>query len=341
MTELMQARHRALLDLIHLRRPVGEATTALAIFDWDCEQDLVVLARLDVVRILHQYRDGQVDASDCRRWAEAVEGRDDIGLEPGCQDLLKQLVFELSTPEISGPWTPGQNKWWAARLRGGWRRWLLPAVTAGVIAVIITVTVTAAVTATRGRYDADVVRSLCGRVDAAPVRRADPLIARTVVPLRSSRNQGYSGLVVGARMGYCQAIWSDASGAWMSIMQVAAAYYPSVHLAGAAYRQLEAGHTDSNDLTLPDPPFDNPDLMKHEVADAAGVGAVDAAWCAPTASEAMPAGQIEAGYEVTALDSNLVLRVYVRLVGQRMDRHRRAWAAATLTRTTLTALQHT
>jgi hypothetical protein len=35
---------------------------------------------------------------DLERWANAIEGRDDIGLDTDAADALKEAIFELANP---------------------------------------------------------------------------------------------------------------------------------------------------------------------------------------------------------------------------------------------------
>lgn len=96
----------ALQDLVRLRRSVPDAAAALAAFDWDSDEELVTLTRADAARLLTAYLDGTLTDADVVTWAEALEGRDDVGFEPSHDDTLKNLLFDLSTPELTEPLTP-------------------------------------------------------------------------------------------------------------------------------------------------------------------------------------------------------------------------------------------
>ena len=99
-------RVRALRDLVRLRRPVPDAAAALAAFDWDSDEELLTLTRADAIRVLTAHLDGTLTDTDVTTWAETLEGRDDIGFEPGHDDTLKNLLFDLATPELAEPLTP-------------------------------------------------------------------------------------------------------------------------------------------------------------------------------------------------------------------------------------------
>ncbi|MGI5214911.1 hypothetical protein [Plantactinospora sp. CA-290183] len=103
-------------NLIELRLPLDEATTALTRFPWDSDAELVALTRADALRLLRRYLHGDLTAVDCQRWAEALEGRDDIGLETGFENLLKGFLFEIATPALFGDLTPALAATWETTL---------------------------------------------------------------------------------------------------------------------------------------------------------------------------------------------------------------------------------
>lgn len=114
--QLQRQRRDALRDLIELRVPVEQAEAALAEFRWDSDDDLDTLTRVDATRILSRYQTGQLTATACQRWAAALEGRDDLGFEGGWEDALKELLFEIATPELAEPLTPEFAHRWQSRI---------------------------------------------------------------------------------------------------------------------------------------------------------------------------------------------------------------------------------
>ena len=110
-----QERADVLRDLITLRVPVADATAALARFGWDSDDELVTLTRADVVRVLRGYTDGALTVDDVHAWAEALEGRDDVGREAGFADALTEFLFEAATPELAGPLSPDAARRWTTR----------------------------------------------------------------------------------------------------------------------------------------------------------------------------------------------------------------------------------
>ncbi|HEY0806159.1 MAG TPA: hypothetical protein VGD84_13880 [Pseudonocardiaceae bacterium] len=113
-----EERAKVLRDLITRRVPVAEASAALARFGWDSDDELVTLTRADVLRVLRDYAGGRLTAEDIARWAEALEGREDVGREAGFDEPLTEFLFEAATPEVAGPLTPESAQRWAALLGG-------------------------------------------------------------------------------------------------------------------------------------------------------------------------------------------------------------------------------
>ncbi len=56
--------------------------------------------------MLMKFLKGSATGSAVQAWAEAIESRDDVGLEPGSQEILKQTLFELANPDLTRKLTP-------------------------------------------------------------------------------------------------------------------------------------------------------------------------------------------------------------------------------------------
>lgn len=111
-----QDRMVALRDLLELRRSVAEAVRELSHFDSDSEE-IVTLTPAHIIDLLEKYLSGTLSEGDVEAWAEALAGRDDMGFMEGLEDLLKQALFELSTPEINEPIGSEMARRWTSCLR--------------------------------------------------------------------------------------------------------------------------------------------------------------------------------------------------------------------------------
>jgi hypothetical protein len=110
------ARVAALEDLVSLRLPPAEAKRRLHAFGWDSDDELVALTRGDLIHVLDEYLLGSLTDEEVGLWANAVEGRDDIGFEEDFEAVIKDMVFQLATPEITTPLTPAAALEWRRRL---------------------------------------------------------------------------------------------------------------------------------------------------------------------------------------------------------------------------------
>jgi hypothetical protein len=89
----------------------------LGSYPWDSEEELYVLTQSDALEVLERYLVGKISSSELRDWAEALEGRDDLGFEEVRADDLKNFLFEIATPELFSPLSPRVAADWRERLR--------------------------------------------------------------------------------------------------------------------------------------------------------------------------------------------------------------------------------
>jgi hypothetical protein len=111
-----EARAAALRALIKLDMAPGAALTALAGYDWDSGEDLIILTTTDLKRMLHRYLDGGLTEEEWQLWAEVLEGRDDVGFDDETGEMIKEFIFQSATPEIFEPLSPLLARKWLSRL---------------------------------------------------------------------------------------------------------------------------------------------------------------------------------------------------------------------------------
>jgi hypothetical protein len=56
--------------------------------------------------MLDLYLGSTIRGSDVEEWAEAIEGRDDVGYEGDAADMLREAVFELANPDLTNQLVP-------------------------------------------------------------------------------------------------------------------------------------------------------------------------------------------------------------------------------------------
>ena len=70
---------------------------------WDGREHVARFTALDASLVLRRLLDGAVDAAAVERWADAIESREDVELDPADADDLSDLLFQLATPAINDP----------------------------------------------------------------------------------------------------------------------------------------------------------------------------------------------------------------------------------------------
>ena len=97
----MKSRVECLQALLQYDRPIKDITTALKSYGWDCEEKLVSLTSNHIRSLLLRFLAGELAAKDVEVWANATEGRDDIGVEVGHEQFLTDMVFVLANPLLN------------------------------------------------------------------------------------------------------------------------------------------------------------------------------------------------------------------------------------------------
>lgn len=92
-------------ELLNLSRPVDELQRAVGDLDWDYEGAPVVLNREHILHALRRHLRGEIEAPEIERWANLMEGRDDIIFESGHEKWIADSVFELANPILTNPLT--------------------------------------------------------------------------------------------------------------------------------------------------------------------------------------------------------------------------------------------
>jgi hypothetical protein len=85
-----------------MREPLAQISVQLRAFPWDPEDDLVVLRPEHVVGLLERFLGGELQSRDVHDWADLVECREDIGLDPRHADALSDVIFQLANPDLQG-----------------------------------------------------------------------------------------------------------------------------------------------------------------------------------------------------------------------------------------------
>lgn len=112
----IERRRSALQDLVQLRLPLPLAISQLRGFPWDSDEELITLTGDDLDRVINKCKHGELSSSEVEGWAEAIEGRDDIGYEPHLAQALRQVIFALANPQLAGRLEADLASQWRKRL---------------------------------------------------------------------------------------------------------------------------------------------------------------------------------------------------------------------------------
>ena len=105
-----------LQSLLALDRPLKDIRHDLKNYPWDSDYPEVILHREQASRIINRYLHGKLSASEVEGWANAIEGREDVGFESGFDEMLSELIFELANPTLTHTLDNAKAAEWLRRL---------------------------------------------------------------------------------------------------------------------------------------------------------------------------------------------------------------------------------
>jgi hypothetical protein len=94
-------RKRTLLNLVNIDVPLNTSIEELKKIEWDSEDEIVIFHRYNVINVLQSYLNEELLCEEVFSWANAIEGRDDIGIEKEFEEKIGDAIFVLANPEIS------------------------------------------------------------------------------------------------------------------------------------------------------------------------------------------------------------------------------------------------
>jgi len=98
----MRSRKFYLDSLIHLKKDLADIRTELSSFDWDDEEEEIVLTAKAVSNVLSKAVIGDFTIEQLEEWADIIEVRNDIVYEELHDALIKEVISHLSNPDLFG-----------------------------------------------------------------------------------------------------------------------------------------------------------------------------------------------------------------------------------------------
>lgn len=100
-TDRMSTRTELVARLVREPLPDPSVLQELAAFGWDSEEELVTVTKEDVRAILARLRSGELHPDQVQRWANRIEGREDVGYEG--DGVVNEAIFWLANPYLNWP----------------------------------------------------------------------------------------------------------------------------------------------------------------------------------------------------------------------------------------------
>ena len=102
----MHRRAEILRELALFETPTEPLLRELHTFGWDWNHaPLLVLTKVDVLRIIDRFLAGRISAAQLEAWAENLEEREDVAFDERHAELLNGIFFRIATPMINEPLT--------------------------------------------------------------------------------------------------------------------------------------------------------------------------------------------------------------------------------------------
>lgn len=98
----MEDRTSLLHRVMRYELPLEDTLVLLRAYGWHSDGELVTLTADHVVRLLNRFLAGELTAPQIQHWAELLELREDVGLEPRWAEEIGLAVRQLATPESFG-----------------------------------------------------------------------------------------------------------------------------------------------------------------------------------------------------------------------------------------------
>jgi hypothetical protein len=98
---MMNERKKSLEALLAFEQPLEQHRTELAAFSWDADTELAFLSLSHIANVLTRFVADSMVATEVEAWANAIEGRDDIGFESANEQQLRELLHELANPLLT------------------------------------------------------------------------------------------------------------------------------------------------------------------------------------------------------------------------------------------------
>jgi len=88
-----------------MNSPLHIISEELNKFSWDSDEELENLTRQHILNALKKYQQDEVNETEIEKWANLIEGREDIGRENSYESVINMVLNELANPLLTEPLT--------------------------------------------------------------------------------------------------------------------------------------------------------------------------------------------------------------------------------------------
>lgn len=88
-------------QLLDFTKPILALSDELNKFKWDCDEHYVTLSKFHLLNILNRYLKNELSETEVEEWANAVESREDIGINEIDMNLINETLYELANPYLT------------------------------------------------------------------------------------------------------------------------------------------------------------------------------------------------------------------------------------------------
>lgn len=106
-------RKTTLENLIQFKLPIEQTISDLAQFEWDSKVELVSFEAAQIQNALQLFTQGTISASEVEAWANAIECREDIKIEPSS---VNEALHEFANPQLTQPLSVERASFWLSQV---------------------------------------------------------------------------------------------------------------------------------------------------------------------------------------------------------------------------------
>ncbi len=95
-------RFEVLNDLVCFNKPVNVLLKNLSQFDWDYDNEPLVLQTFQVRQVLEGFLSNKYSAKELEGWANLIECREDIDFQESKREEIEEIIDILANPILQG-----------------------------------------------------------------------------------------------------------------------------------------------------------------------------------------------------------------------------------------------